>query len=137
MIKPKVWLVQNGHKPAGYEDTRGRMDGAAKALVMEAVKNGAQIEGFSLTTPAPTSTVLPSVQRAPVSNVKTIAELPAYRYNEDTHVAHSFEGGKKVSRSLREACRHCRVSLVVCHCPAPEIVSRDGRTSVRVYIESR
>lgn len=47
--------------------------------------------------------------------------------------------GKKVFRSMRDACNNCRVSMVACQCESvgrfPLIVARDGRGSVRVFME--
>lgn len=138
-MKPKVWLVENKHKPKGYEDTRGRMDSAAKALVEAAVASGVQIDGFAVSSKA-TGPVEPVVSRVATGGSTAIAELPEYRYNFETHHAYSYEGEKKVARSLAEVCKSPSCSgssLVVCRCSAPTIVSRDGRGDVRVYIERK
>lgn len=133
-MKAKEWLLANGHIQA---ITRGRISSANKALIEDAVRKGAKIEGYSVST-APVKADTPQVvSKVATTTEKTIADLPPYRYPEDEFVAFERDNGKKVTRSLRCACNKCRQSLVVCWCEEPAIVARDGRGSVRVYIERK
>lgn len=133
-MKPKVWLVQNGHKPAGYENTRGKIDRVAKELIIEAVHNGAKIEGYELTPSTGPVEAPPTVEKVKANNEKVIAE-PAYRYNLDDYVAVEVESGKK--RDMREACRLCGHSVVGCWDERPEIVALDARGNVVVRVERK
>jgi hypothetical protein len=137
-VKPKAYLESIGAIKPG-EGGRGRMSREHRALCEQGVKNGVQIDGFAMSVPAPNSTVQPAVQRVEVSNVKTIAELPPYRYHFETHRAYIFFNGKRRESSLAEICRSTGngVSLVVCHCNAHTVVSPDARGTVRVYIEEK
>lgn len=64
-----------------------------------------------------------------------IAAEPQYRYTEATHVAREVKSGKV--RSLREACRLTRVSMLVCPCDVHKIVATDGTKSVDVVVTAK
>src|SRR5688500_9888054 len=113
MIKPKVWLVQNGHAPKGYENSRGKMPKAYKDLILEAVANGAKIEGYALTASTGPEEA-PKVEKAQKTGHEVVALRP-YRYTEETHIMREMD--THVERSLREACSFCCLSMVGCYCP--------------------
>lgn len=134
MIKPKVWLVQNGHMPEGYQNARGRISATNKALITEAVLAGAQVEGFALQASTGPSEAATVEKVKPTTGEKVIADVN-YRYSEEDYVARENVTG--VLRVMREACRHCGCSLVGCWCTNPEIVALDGSGSVSVTIERK
>lgn len=127
-MKPKEYLVKHGHLD---KIGRGRLSSKHIEIIENAVANGANIEGYSATA-APVENE-PKVVRK-VENNNDIVELQPYRYSEDEFVAFEYVDGKKITRSLREACRNCRVSLVQCWCGNPTIVARNGCGDVSVTI---
>lgn len=132
-MKAKEYLLKQG-KINGI--TRGRISKDNHAFLISAVKNGASIEGYSVST-ARVEKTEPVVSKVALSNEKVIHELVPYRYTEEAYQAYEFDGGKKVIRSLRSACNKCGYSLVVCYCAEPVIVARDGSQSVRIYVERK
>lgn len=145
MYKAKAWLHSQGHiKTAG----KGRppkasvKDGRDITVILhEAKESGVQFSDWpkgevTVTKSEQTAETTVTVKRDPVqANTNTVAELAPYRYTEDEFEA--VEVVTKKKRSLREACRGCRVSLVVCYCPKPFIVARDGSGSVEVVIKRK
>lgn len=135
MHTKKGYLVSIGALPPGSENKRGRLSVAHQQLIEKAVAEGIQIQGYSV-APTPTAPA-PVVKKATVSTEKQILEPAPYHYPENEYRAYELVDGKRKYRSLREACRHCRLSLVGCWCATPEIVSTDGTKSVRIYIERK
>lgn len=144
-MRAKAWAFANGHIKS---DGRGRMplvslkDGRELSTVlMEAKKSGVTFSDWpkgAVVELAGTEDAAPSVKIVRTeSDPNSVAELAPYRYTEEEFVAIEIRKGKRVERSLREACRGCRVSLVVCYCPQPLIVAHDGSGSVHVTIERR
>lgn len=134
-MRAKAWLFANGHIKA---DGRGRMPTVSmktgESVVTLLSDSGQKFSDW------PKGQVVKAEDTGEVSVKRdaspqtTVAEIPEFRFTEDEFTAIETRNGKKVHRSLREACRHCRVSLVVCYCPTPMIVSHDGRGSVAVTI---
>jgi hypothetical protein len=132
-MKPKEYLVSIG---ALDEIKRGRLSLAHIELCKEAAGKGIAIEGYSISTAAVNDKPA-IVTKEKVTNEKVIAELAPYRYPENEFRAYELVDGKKEYRSLREACRQTRVSLVCCPCDNHEIVATDGTGSVQVFIERK
>lgn len=66
-----------------------------------------------------------------------IQEIAPYVYPETEFAVYEVElsdKGRRVKRSLREVCEHCRVSLVQCECGRPSIVATNGIGHIRVTI---
>jgi hypothetical protein len=136
MQKPKEYLVSIGFLPPGSENKRGRISKEGIALCEKGASEGVLIEGYatsgtgSVAEPAP-------VSRVKVTTEKSVQELGPMFYAPETHRVFEWRDGKPVERSLTEACRNCRVSLVQCHCGSPLIVAHDGTGSVNVTIEPK
>ena len=132
-MKPKEYLVSIGElKEVG----RGRLSLAHIEMCKAAAAKGVLIEGYSVTQGKDSSTG-PTVTKEKVTNEKVVLELVPYRYPEAEFQAYELVNGKKRMRSLREVCRHSRVSLVVCPCDNHRIVATDGTGDVSVYIERK
>lgn len=146
MLKAKAWLHSEGHiATAG----RGRPPKVSKkdgreitSILLEATKSGVKFSDWpkgkvevtesQATESAPAETTVKVIRDATGSSANIVAELAPYRFTEEEFKA--VEKGTKVERSLRSACNGCGVSLVICHCPVPRIVARDGGGSVEVTI---
>lgn len=134
-MRAKAWLYSQGHIKA---DGRGRMPKASvktgENIVTLLSQSGQTFSDWpkgQVTKAENTGETV--VKRQPVSET-AVAEIPDYRYPEAEFKAIETRNGKKVERSLREACRGCRASLVVCYCEQPMIVAHDGTKSVPVTI---
>lgn len=132
-MKPKEYLVSIG---ALDEVKRGRLSLAHIELCKKAAAEGVVIEGYSVTSAA-TAQNEAVVEKVKVSSEKEVVEPAPLRFPEDEYVAVEMRDGKRVIRSLREACRHSRLSLVGCPCDSHEIVAHDGRGNVSVTIERK
>lgn len=118
MLKPKQWLVQNGHMPAGSENRRGRLSREHIALITAAVASGAAIEGYSavpvVEKPAPAT-------RKPVVESARVFDMPDIARDERTTEAYRFEDGKAVSIGMRTVDNVCGNSLTYCRCEQPRV----------------
>ena len=132
-MRPKEWLVKNGHLPPGSEEKRGRISLENIERIKKAVAEGAVIDGYSVSKTE--KSTAPVVEKAKVSTEKQVIEPAPYRYPETEFMVVETESGKL--RNMREACNNCRCSLVVCWCESPRIVATDGRGSVLVTIKRR
>lgn len=114
----REWAAERGLCKAGV---RGRLPKAAKIAIAKAIESGvefADVKGVK--------------DKAGNVEVKAIAaprneipDVPEYIRGLD-HEVYEFENGKKIHRSMREVCRDCRVSLVLCGHNSPRIAARDG-----------
>lgn len=129
-MRPKEWLVKNGHLD---KIGRGRLSREHIALIEKAVAEGASIEGYSVTKSVATGPEKPAaVVKREAHDPNRIVEPAEYRYPENGYRA--FEVGTGVERSMRCACNGCMLSLVMCYCDTPSIVARDGGGSVAIEI---
>lgn len=135
-MKPKEYLLKNGHID---EIKRGRLSREHIDIIKAAVAGGENIEGYTLNTPAAgiPEKATNAVERNKPEVGKIIYEIPPERFPESEYTVFERVDGKRVTRSLREACNNCRVSLIYCFCDSPRIVARNGRGSVLVYIERK
>ena len=139
MLKAKVALVNAGIiKSAG----RGRISADGHAWLKQQHDAGQRFSDWPKGKVEVTKTEKagkPAESKVKVIKAETggseIAELAPYRYTEEEFMA--VEKGTNIERSLRCACNNCRVSLVVCYCPNPMIVKRDGSGSVEVTIKRK
>ena len=121
----REWAAERGLCKAGV---RGRLPKAATEAIAEAIANGVQ---FADVKAVKDKDGVVEVKR--IAADKEVADIPAY-VRETTHEVYELVDGKKVHRSMREVCRNCCASLVLCTCGAPRIVSRDGNPDgVAVY----
>ena len=133
-MKAKEWLLANGHIK---EITRGRISRENHALIEAAVRDGAKIEGFSVSTaPAKSEGAEPSIIKAKVSSEKTVADIGPERYSEDETVGYIHQDGKPVEISLRTVCNTCRASLTYHVCDSPRVWV-DHKTEAVVYFKPR
>lgn len=122
----REWAAERGLCKAGV---RGRLPKAATEAIAEAIANGVQ---FADVKAVKDKDGVVEVKRVAAVE-KEIADIPDY-IRETTHEVYELVDGKKVHRSMREVCRHCCASLVLCTCGAPVIVARDGNPDgVSVY----
>lgn len=139
--KAKVALVEAGIiKTAG----RGRISADGHAWLKARYDEGERFSDWPKGNVVVTKTEHPDkpaestvkvIRTAGSGTEKTIADIPPYRFTEEEFMA--VEKGTNTERSLRSACNNCRVSLVMCYCPNPMIVKRDGSGSVEVTIKRK
>lgn len=113
-MKPKVWLVKNGHLPAGSENVRGRLSLAHKALIEEAVSKGALIDGFVKSTDATAR-----VERVAADRV---VDVPDVARDEDAWEAVGKRNDSTFfTVGMRTVCNGCHNSLTYCRCDTPRV----------------
>jgi hypothetical protein len=134
-MKPKEWLLKNGHIK---EITRGRISRENHALIEKAVRDGASIEGYSVSTAAVKGTETPesTIVKAKVSSEKTVADIGPERFDEAVTVGYIHQDGKSVEISLRTVCNTCGASLTYHVCDSPRIWV-DFDTEATVYFKPR
>lgn len=122
----REWAAERGLCKPGV---RGRLPKAAKDAIDEAVEQGVRFADVHVVTVKGGKAEVKPIVRAD----KEVVDIPAF-LRETDHEVYELVDGKKVHRSMREVCRECGVSLVLCGCQSPTIVARDGNpTGVRVY----
>lgn len=135
-MKPKEWLLKNGHIK---EITRGRISRDNHALIEKAVRNGASIEGYSVSTARPVEgveTPESTIVKAKVSSEKVVADVSPERYDESVTVGYVHKDGEPVEISLRTVCNTCGGSLTYHVCDSPRVWV-DFDTEATVYFKPR
>lgn len=127
-MKPKEWLVKNGHiKEAG----RGRMSREHRALIEDAMIADPKlvIEGFSVAKPSST-TAKPTVERtAPDTGMVDVPDIV-----RDPRDWDAFDDtGKRFAIGIKGVCENCRSSVTYCHCPYPVLRVDNDRVSVVTF----
>lgn len=114
-MKPKDALVKDGFLPAGSENKRGRLSGAAIERCKELAASGWQIDGYSVSQSANTS------EPAKVEKVKNdpnrVFDVPDQTRPESSWTA--WVG--IVPIGMRTVCNNCRCSLTYCPCESPRV----------------
>lgn len=129
-MKPKEYLVKHGHiKEAG----RGRLSKEHIAIIEAAVRNGAVIEGYSVSTAASTSDDKPAEVKKSV-DPNAIQDVPEETRPEREWVARRVSDGKFVG--MRTVCNRCKNSLTHCLCHV-SMVWADHNTEVAVEFVPR
>jgi hypothetical protein len=129
-MRPKEWLVKNGHLPAGSENARGRISRENIALIQEAVAKGASIDGYLRTAvasevqPAVVERVTPASGGNSGVDGETPQETVPEKYNR------AFVGDHEVG--MRTVCDVCRRSLNFHLCDSPKVMD-NGVSSVVVF----
>jgi len=136
-MKPKDWLLKNGHIK---EITRGRMSRENIALIEEAVKSGVVIDGYAINKPViksdkPKSDTGPSVEKVSI-NANRIADVPDETRPESQWEAHTYVDGVKRKVGMRTVCNICNNSLTYCYCRTP-LVTVDTDTAKMVTFTVR
>jgi hypothetical protein len=134
-MKPKEWLLKNGHIK---EITRGRISRDNHALIEKAVRDGASIEGYSVSTaPAKADeTAESTIVKAKVSSEKVVADIGPERFDEAVTVGYVHKDGEAVEVSLRTVCNTCGASLTYHVCDSPRVWV-DFDTEATVYFKPR
>ncbi len=118
-MKPKKWLIDNGHMSADKINQRGRLSRENVALIEAAVRNGADIEGYTSVTSKPTADsdkpAEVKVERATATGERII-DVPNPIRPEDSWSAHTFIDGKKVAVGMKTVDQGCGNSLTYCAC---------------------
>lgn len=123
-MRPKEWLVKNGHLPAGSENARGRISAVNIELLKAAVAGGAYIEGYSASVPK-SSDSTPKAERVAV--VDAIADTPEETVPEQYNVA--MVGDKVIG--MRTVCDACKRSLNFHICDSPRVMDNGVSSVVR------
>jgi len=131
----KQFLLKEGKiKEAG----RGRISGANMAFIEQAYANGQRFSDWEPVKSEKVDAAVNKKAKQPLVKENISTEFRVY-WPEDEYNAIEIRKGKRIIRSMREACNNCRASLVQCSCYAykrtPRIVAFDGRGSVEVSIE--
>ena len=123
MMKPKAALVKDGFLPAGSEDKRGRLSGAAIERCKELAAEGWQIEGYALVAQPTGSTAPREVEKVKVATgEKVIADIPVSPLrDEKVWTAYANVDGKVVSVGMRTVCNTCHSSITYCPCKSPVV----------------
>ena len=136
-MKPKQWLFDNGHITVIKQ---GRLSGEHKALIENAVRNGAQIEGFAVSTATPKNEAeksMPKVEKVSV-DANRILDVPDEARNENQWEAYRFQDGKPVEVGMRTVDNGCGSSLSYCRCESPRVwVDVDNEAMVRFKPRTR
>lgn len=107
-MKPKEYLVKHGHmKEAG----RGRLSKEHIAIIEAAVKGGALIEGYSISTPT----------NDEPAEVKRSAAVDVYDVPDEKRPERDWEARLEDGSSIgmRTVCNTCKNSLNYCLCAYP------------------
>lgn len=149
-MKAKEWLVKEGHLAA---TGKGRLSFENHKRLKNAIKDGVTFEDYTLdgfvkldssgrasdsSTPRPAVASKPRKPRsvaptsAPVRQTSNlipdlglIQPAPLLFPMDSFKAVEVKEDGKKVTRSMREVCYTCGVSLVQCGCGNPYIISQN------------
>jgi len=138
-MKPKQWLADNGHIDKADINKRGRMSGAHKALIMEAVANGVHIEGYSVVKPDAVTAkpdATPTVARTGGNGEKVIADI-----GDPVREASQWEAyddtGARIVTGIKSVCDNCRTSFTYCRCSYPVKMLDGGRVSVVTFKQKK
>ena len=115
-MRPKEWLVKNGHLPEGSENARGRLSRENIARIEAAVAAGANIEGYSRQGVA--STVEPPKVTKTTVAAEGIGETPQETVPEKYNVA--YVGNQVIGN--RTVCDNCHRSLNFHICGSPKVM---------------
>lgn len=120
-MRPKQWLADNGH--IADPTQRGRLSRDHIALIEDAVRNGAQIDGYAVSTAQPKTEAektAPKVEKVATSSDR-VADVPDVLRDESVWKAHTYDDGKAVPVGMRTVCNTCGNSLNYCPCRTPTV----------------
>lgn len=121
MMKPKHALVKDGFLPAGSENTRGRLSGAAIERCKELAAQGWEIEGY-VTSKSKSPDAAPTVEKVKVqAGVKEVADIGPMLRDESYWTAYANVNGKTQTVGMRTVCNNCHNSLTYCPCKSPVV----------------
>lgn len=122
-MKPKEWLVANGHlKEAG----RGRMSREHIALVKAAAEAGADIEGYSTPKSAPVKATEPKTEKVESTGIVDVPDVVRPESEWQAYVDNREVG-------MRTVCNGCKNSLTHCFCSFPKVWLDHAREGVVVF----
>jgi len=120
MIKPKIWLRDNGHMTAEDANRRGRLSKAHVAIILDAVAKGAQIEGYGVVRPT-VATDRPVEAKRTAVDPHRVADVPDMSRDEREVMAFYGTGRDKVEVGMRTVDNNCGSSLTYCRCESPRV----------------
>lgn len=135
-MKPKQWLHANGHLDVIKQ---GRLSLAHKALIEQAVRDGAQIDGFAVSKAEPKTEAekaAPRVEKVAIPGQR-ILDVPDERRSESMWTAHTYLDGTKVPVGMRQVCNTCHNSLTYCPCRVPVVWIDHEHTGVVTFTPKR
>ena len=133
-MKPKEWLLKNGHIK---EITRGRMSREHISLIENAVRNGASIEGYGVSTTAPAEKSAPVKVEKVGTDPNRILDIPEFPVRDEREwQGYANVNGKIRDIGMRTVCNTCNNSLSYCGCKSP-IVWIDHETTAVVNFKGR
>lgn len=115
-MRPKEWLVKNGHLPAGSENARGRISASNIELIKAAVAEGVSIEGYSVSKPMASTDKPVTVSRT--AETTGVIENPEETVPERYNIA--MVGNEVIGN--RTVCDVCRRSLNYHICSSPRVM---------------
>jgi hypothetical protein len=117
IMRPKDYLYSKGL--IDNPKQRGRLSLAHKEIIEQAVRDGVQIDGYSVAkSTAPVKddgTSVPKVERVEKGGIVDIGDETR---PEKSWQAHYMMDGEKVMRTV---CNTCNSSLTYCHCRTPYV----------------
>lgn len=116
-IKPKQWLYDNGHTDS--LGGRGRMSAAHKALIMEAVAKGVNIEGYAVVEQS--TTAAPAEVKRVAVDPNRVVDVPDMSRDEREVMGYYLSDGKTVEVGMRTVDNNCGNSLTYCRCESPRV----------------
>lgn len=120
-MKPKEWLFQNGHMSREDADKRGRLSLANKALIEQAVANGASIDGYAVVDRPTLATDKPVEVKRVAVDANRVVDLPAMTRDEREVMGFYREDGKTIEVGMRTVDNNCGTSLTYCPCDSPRV----------------
>lgn len=126
-MRPKEWLAANGH--IDNPNQRGRLSKDHTALIEQAVRDGAKIDGYAVSDKPTDSEV--KVEKVSV-DPNRVYDVPDETRPETSWTAHVYIGGEKHAVGMRTVCELCSSSLTYCHCRGP-IVSVNNETYLVMF----
>lgn len=141
-MRPKEWLVKNGHLPEGSERKRGRISLEHDALIKDAVaKDGSlDIVGYtrkgvaSTVEPPPVAKSGPAVAATVVADIGDPTHPELERREGGLYLTEAFVGTVQVG--MRTVCNNCHRSLTYDLCGSPR-VNLDHNQAGMVEFRSR
>ena len=129
-MKPKQALVKDGFLPAGSENKRGRMSGAAIERCQYLVDHeGYTIDGFAKSSAAGKPAVesaKPEIVRVKTDTNRLVDVPEPLRHKEDFTLVRKDTGKPIHAVGMHNVCQGCNSSFTYCPCPSPTFLDNTG-----------
>lgn len=113
-MRPKDYLHSKGL--IDNPNQRGRMSLAHKEIIEQAVRDGVQIDGYTVSQHQPASAEVNAPVKVERKSSDGIADVPNEVRPEASWEAYTYVEGVKREVGMRTVCNGCRCSLTYCHC---------------------